>query len=128
VIGLTSLEILAAAEPDRPVVAVVDARRGEVFQQVFGCHGPDGPVAVGRPDELVAAVAGLVAVGDGADRYAEVYAAASGARVRAGRAPSAATMVALSAGRPAVEGRQVQPLYLRGPDVNVNVKTRYSPR
>jgi tRNA threonylcarbamoyl adenosine modification protein YeaZ len=124
VIGLTSLEILAGAEPDRPLVAVVDARRGEVFQQVFGPDGPAGPAVVGPPAELASQAAGMLVVGDGADRYPELY----GDGLRPGRSPSAAVMVAMSAGRAGVAGSEVQPVYLRAPDVNVNVKTRPAPQ
>jgi tRNA threonylcarbamoyladenosine biosynthesis protein TsaB len=120
VVGLTSLEILASAEPERPVAAVIDARRGEVFQQVFGVDGPVGPAGVGPPVELAPATTGMVVVGDGADRYAEVY----GSGLRPDKSPSAEVMLAISADRPAVAGTSIQPVYLRDPDVNVNVKTR----
>jgi tRNA threonylcarbamoyladenosine biosynthesis protein TsaB len=138
VVGLTSLEALAAAElgpggdtPSAgPVLAVIDARRAEVFQQRFDPDGPTGslggaPPVVGRPEDLapdgeVAEAESLVIVGDGADRYAEHY----GSRVKPGRAPSAAVMLALSGARRARPGPEVTPLYLRDPDVNVNVKTR----
>jgi tRNA threonylcarbamoyladenosine biosynthesis protein TsaB len=120
VVGLTSLEILASAEPERPVATVIDARRGEVFQQVFGVDGPVGPAGVGPPVELAPATTGMVVVGDGADRYAEVY----GSGLRPDKSPSAEVMLAISADRPAVAGTSIQPVYLRDPDVNVNVKTR----
>jgi tRNA threonylcarbamoyladenosine biosynthesis protein TsaB len=135
VVGLTSLEVLAFAEPDRPVVAVVDARRAEVFQQRFdgGADGPFGPCPaeppiVGPPEDLAAAAAGAVVVGDGADRYAELYADLAGAEHRPGRAPSAAVMIGAAAGREPLPGREVGPLYLRDPDVQINVKTRHTPR
>lgn len=155
VVALSSLEILAAAEPERPVLAVVDARRGEVFQQRFGPDGPEGPPVVGRPEAVAPGsaqpadavgaagqgVAGsgtgdggvggtsvpsddLVVVGDGADRYPDRY----GAGVRPGREPSAAVMVALAGHRPALPGHLVAPVYLRDPDVHVNVTTRHTPR
>ena len=153
VIGLTSLEILAAGEASRPVVAVVDARRGEVFQQRFdaapvrapgaraggtssGVGGGSvdrwvitpleaaGPPAVGAPDELARAAGGATVVGDGADRYREHY----GSRVVEGRSPSATVMVALAAGRALRPGPEVVPVYLREPDVQINVTTRHSPR
>lgn len=128
VVALSSLEILAAAEPERPVLAVVDARRGEVFQQRFGPDGPEGPPAVGRPGDLAAAaghaVTAGVVVGDGADRYPEWY----GPGLRPGREPSAAVMVTLAGHRPAVAGHLVAPVYLRDPDVHVNVTTRHTPR
>lgn len=125
VVALTSLEILAGAEPERPLLAVVDARRGEVFQQRFGPDGPDGPAAVGRPEDLAPLGLGdpdldLVIVGDGADRYTGWY----GPRVRPGREPSAAVMIHLAPGHPARPGPEVGPVYLREPDVHINVKTR----
>lgn len=121
VIGITSLEILAWAEPSRPLVAVIDARRAEVFQQRFD-HGmtATGPATVGRPDDLAAAAVGATVVGDGADRYAELY----GSGLLVGRAPSAADMIGAAAGRPARPGREIAPCYLRDPDVQINVKTR----
>ncbi|MGF1596100.1 MAG: tRNA (adenosine(37)-N6)-threonylcarbamoyltransferase complex dimerization subunit type 1 TsaB [Acidimicrobiales bacterium] len=120
VVGVTSLEILAAAVVERPVVAVVDARRAEVFQQRFDDGGPVGPPVVGPPAELAAAAAGAVVVGDGADRYLEIY----GPAVVTGRNPSAATMLRLAADRPSRPGHRIEPCYLRDPDVHINVKTR----
>lgn len=124
VVGLSSLEVLAAAEVERPLVAVIDARRAEVFQQRFNADGPATEPVVGRPEELEADAAGCLVVGDGADRYQALY----GEGVRVGRAPSAAVMVGLALGRPSAPGPEVAPLYLRDPDVNVNVKTRHTPR
>ena len=150
VVALSSLEILAAAEPDRPVLAVIDARRGEVFQQRFGPDGPEGPPVVGRPEAVAPGNAqpaevpsgpagpeagegtpkpdgpphGLVVVGDGADRYPDWY----GTGLRPGREPSAAVMVTLAGHRPALPGHLVAPVYLRDPDVHVNVTTRHTPR
>lgn len=128
VTGLTSLEVLAAGaerQPDGgagPVTAVIDARRSEVFQQPFAGGEPLAPPSVGPPAELATAAAGP-AVGDGADRYAELYAAA-GVEVVAGVHPRAATMLALAADRPAVPGTGVHPLYLRDPDATPNIRTR----
>ena len=134
VVALSSLEILAAAEPERPVLAVVDARRGEVFQQRFGPDGPEGDAVVGRPEAVAPAEPadpagvgdrpGLVVVGDGADRYPDWY----GTGLRPGREPSAAVMVTLAGHRPALPGHLVAPVYLRDPDVHVNVTTRHTPR
>ena len=128
-VGLTSLEILAGAEADRPLLAVIDARRGEVFQQRFEPDGSAGPASVGSPDDLAPVPAGdpvaVVAVGDGADRYGQQY----GPTVRLGREPSAAVMIALAVGRRALVGHDVVPVYLRDPDVQINIKTRHtSPR
>ncbi len=133
VVALSSLEILAAAETGRPVLAVVDARRGEVFQQRFGPDGPEGPPVVGRPESVAPGPGSqgaedsqppMVVVGDGADRYPEWY----GAGLRPGREPSAAVMVTLAGHRLAVPGHRVAPVYLRDPDVHINVTTRHTPR
>ncbi len=132
VVALTSLEILAGGEAERPLLAVVDARRGEVFQQRFGPDGPDGPAVVGRPEDLAPlglavgegaparSGSGLVVVGDGADRYQDLY----GPGRRPGREPSAAVMIHLAPRHPALPGPEVAPVYLREPDVHINVKTR----
>ncbi|MEM7341007.1 MAG: tRNA (adenosine(37)-N6)-threonylcarbamoyltransferase complex dimerization subunit type 1 TsaB [Actinomycetota bacterium] len=125
VVAVTSLETLAAAEAGEPVLAVIDARRAEVFQQPFAADGSPMAVAVvGDPAALDDPAPGMVVVGDGADRYADRY----GAAVRSGRQPDAEVMLRLAAGREALPGPEVQPLYLRDPDVNVNVKTRHTPR
>ena len=124
VVAISSLEILAAAEtaalaaegrPGAEVLAVIDARRAEVFQQRFVGGAPQGEPEVGRPEDLApgagggaepastgASTTGLAIVGDGADRYSELY----GPGVRPGRQPSAAVMVALAAGRTARPGRR----------------------
>ncbi|MEM9133890.1 MAG: tRNA (adenosine(37)-N6)-threonylcarbamoyltransferase complex dimerization subunit type 1 TsaB [Actinomycetota bacterium] len=124
VVGLTSREVLAAAEQERPLLAVIDARRAEVFQQRFDADGPADDAVVGRPEDLAPAAVGCLVVGDGADRYAELY----GEGVRPGRLPSAAVMVGLASAAAARPGPEVVPSYLRDPDVNVNVKTRHTPR
>lgn len=119
-VGVTSLELLAAGSPGRPVVAVIDARRNEVFQQVFHSSGPEKAV-VGPPAELAAAVPlDAVVVGDGADRYHDIY----GAPVVLGQAPDATVLVGLAADRTPQNGSEVLPVYLREPDVQVNIKTR----
>ncbi|MDH4280614.1 MAG: tRNA (adenosine(37)-N6)-threonylcarbamoyltransferase complex dimerization subunit type 1 TsaB, partial [Acidimicrobiia bacterium] len=81
VVGLTSLEILAAVAQRRSIdddaearsaptaitaiTAVIDARRNEVFQQRFGIDlAPVGEPSVGPAAELAARAEGIV-VGDG---------------------------------------------------------------
>lgn len=120
VVGVTSLEILAAARPERPVAAVIDARRNEVFQQVFLPNGSE-EAAVGPPAELVEGLpADVVVVGDGADRYEEIY----GPGVIANVTPDASLLLGLALDRAALKGSQVEPVYLRDPDVQINIKTR----
>jgi len=64
-VGVSTLEALASAaraESGREVVAVIDARRGEVFTSLA-----DAPLA---PEELAARIPpGALAVGDGAVRF-----------------------------------------------------------
>jgi tRNA threonylcarbamoyladenosine biosynthesis protein TsaB len=68
-VGVSSLEALAAeagGEATRPVVAVIDARRGEVFASSPGSFGP---IAI-SPAALAARLQpGSLAVGDGAVRF-----------------------------------------------------------
>ncbi|MFT7600060.1 MAG: tRNA threonylcarbamoyladenosine biosynthesis protein TsaB [Acidimicrobiales bacterium] len=124
VVGVSSLELLGAAHDERPLVAVIDARRNEVFQQTFGSDGTVSDAIVGNPAELGSALPrGAIVVGDGADRYAEYY----GDSVLPGRDPLAEQLVRLAAYRPALAGHLVEPLYLRDPDVQVNIKTRLTP-
>jgi tRNA threonylcarbamoyladenosine biosynthesis protein TsaB len=79
-VAVPSLAALArTGPPGRPLLAVIDARRGEVFAAAFGSpRGPQlVPAAVVAP-ERIGELAGedAVAVGDGAKRYrAEIEAA-----------------------------------------------------
>jgi len=133
VVGLTSLEVLAAgptgegSDPAGAVTAVVDARRQEVFQQVFVGGLPAGPALVGKPEELVAEARGRV-VGDGADRYREIYTdadrAPAGVAVVEGRHPRALDMLHLAADREPTPGTSIEPVYLRDPDAKANIRTR----
>ncbi len=126
VVGLTSLEILAAgATGPGPVTAVIDARRQEVFQQVFVDGEAAGPARVGPPEELVAEASGTV-FGDGFDRYADIYQAAGPDSVVgvAGRNPMAADLLRLAARRTPRPGPEVGPVYLREPDAKASIRTR----
>jgi tRNA threonylcarbamoyladenosine biosynthesis protein TsaB len=70
VTGVSSLAALAAgaAGDGRPVVAVIDARRGEVFAAALNAFGP---LAI-APEALAARLdPGSLAVGDGAVRFRE---------------------------------------------------------
>lgn len=123
VVGMTSLELLAA-DHEGPVSAVIDARRNEVFHQRFVDGVAVGDAVVGPATEMVELVeSGDVVVGDGGDRYVEVY--GPHAR-RAGHEPMATTLARLAFERPAVPGPEVVPLYLRDADVQINIKTRHN--
>ncbi|MEM9564918.1 MAG: tRNA (adenosine(37)-N6)-threonylcarbamoyltransferase complex dimerization subunit type 1 TsaB [Actinomycetota bacterium] len=129
VVGVTSLEILAAGAPAGPVTAVVDARRQEVFQQRFIDGAADGEARVGPPEELARSARGVV-LGDGFDRYRDLYLLPGtdqdGPDVVGldGRHPRAVDLLALAAGRSAGPGVDVRPRYLREPDAVANVRTR----
>ncbi len=158
VLGVTSLDILAAgaleaAGPDRAarVVAVVDARRREVFAAAyaFGVAGPVDPAEVRDdrpealdPDALVAwldalAVDGpVLVVGDGAVRYLPLLAPRPG--VDAGlaglvAAPSPATLARLAARRLAAGVAPSSPVdlapdYRRHADARINWEERAQQR
>jgi len=136
VVGITSLEILAAgadagpagadAAGPGPVTAVIDARRQEVFQQVFVDGEAAGPARVGPPEALVAEARGTV-LGDGFDRYADIYRGAGAAAeliTVADRNPMAADLLQLATRRTARPGPEVAPVYLRDPDAKATIRTR----
>ena len=114
-VGVSSLAALAAPH-DGPVVAVIDARRGEVFAASPGVFEP---VAI-APDALAARiVAGSLAVGDGAVRFrAELERA--GATVPADDSPlhrvSALEVCRLGAAGEPADRDALLPDYRREPD------------
>jgi tRNA threonylcarbamoyladenosine biosynthesis protein TsaB len=120
VVGVSSLELLAKATPETDVAAVIDARRAEVFQQLFQNGKPVSEAAVGDPQVLSAQLGdAVVACGDGADRFSDNYPNRIESMV-----PSAALLAVLSAERESSPGPEVTPLYMRAPDVQINIKTR----
>ena len=134
--AVTSLEVLAAdpaTEGASSVIALVDARRGEVFAQHFAVTGdqrhPRGEPAVLRPDALgawavsVEPEAGrLVIVGDGAVRYAEAAQVLGGEILSSVTIPSpgVAALLVERRGRRGPAPESVVPLYLRDPDAVAN--------
>ncbi len=72
--GARTTAALVAAMPDRPVVAISDARRGEIYADGAGL---EGPVCV-APERLVDLLGDgpWVLLGDGARRYAATLCAA----------------------------------------------------
>lgn len=139
VLAVTSVDVLArsaydAGWPGR-VAAVVDGRRGEVFCAVYaGPTAETAPPARYTPGDLAAALGGgsfgdpgsaggVLAVGDGARRYADELGAA-GVRIAAVDDPSPRALVAVAAGRLARGATPspgpVQPVYLREADARIN--------
>ena len=129
VLAVNTLEALAAAAGPQTagtIVAAVDARRGELYVQTFdhrlAALGP--PCALAPKDVRVAAAAlPLHLVGSGAVVLAAALAAARpvvGATVQAdARDVARRALDLLAAGARPLEGRAVQPLYLRPPDARL---------
>ncbi|MFP1630197.1 tRNA (adenosine(37)-N6)-threonylcarbamoyltransferase complex dimerization subunit type 1 TsaB [Zhengella sp. ZM62] len=119
--GITTLEALAAQtrirHPGLPVLAALDARRGEVYAQVFDADGRplDGPRAmtVAAAGEMVAG--GMALCGSAARLLAEASGASGLDFGPEDAAPDITAVAALAARRPAAEEKP-KPLYLRGAD------------
>jgi tRNA threonylcarbamoyl adenosine modification protein YeaZ len=105
------------------VLVATDARRREVYWSVYEGGKPLTEPGVGVPVDVASRAADLgatAAVGEGAQRYAEVLAApGKGLTVRPDPAyPPAAALAALAAdrARAGAPGERLIPLYLRRPD------------
>jgi tRNA threonylcarbamoyladenosine biosynthesis protein TsaB len=138
-IGLSSLDLLAfpVRHTRRLIVAVVDARRTEVFWACYrqvpgGVQRVTEPVVSSPQDlasDLMARGEECLAVGDGAVRYRAVLDEVSHVEVGGpGTAfPSAAALVELAHPRAIreefVQPWEIQPLYLRKADAEVNFET-----
>ena len=120
----TTSALLAGIDaPGRPRLAVVDARRGEVFTALDPGDGPGDPV-VAPPAELTArlspdTVSGALAAGDGSVRFrSEIE--AQGVEVLPASHPghrlSARHVCSLAAGLEPGAPELVVPMYLRRPD------------
>ena len=143
-IGVTSLDLLAfpLRHGVRPVAAIIDARKGELFWAAYR-PVPGGVQRVTEPAvgtiqsvavELGATGEDWVLVGDGALRYR----AELSDMVRADFAeqflahPSAAPLVQLAHAQALreewVNHWEIAPLYLRAPDAQINWSTRRNAR
>jgi tRNA threonylcarbamoyladenosine biosynthesis protein TsaB len=141
-IGISSLDLLAwpVRHTTREIVAVVDARRGEVFHATYrptpgGVQRLSGP-SVSTPSELrgelQASDAEHLMVGDGALRYASEWDVTRAELAEQYLAhPNAASLVQLAHARAIredfVQSWQLEPLYLRPPDAEINWVTRDGP-
>src|SRR6266508_1095640 len=135
-IGVTSLDLLAFPVRWSPklVVAVVDARRGEVFtaryRQVPGGIQRLDAYRVASPTDLLVTRDDLLLVGDGALRYGETFAQAGRVELAdQGLAyPSPSSLVQLAHAQALreefVNAGELEPLYLRPPDAAINWTTR----
>jgi len=144
VLAVSSLEVLAAqafaAGWPGAVLAVVDARRGEVFTAAYERDGEVPgellPPALLSPADLAVAAyearsaasvpADVLAIGNGAQRYAEALGGAGvvlAAPSFAGPSPAALVALGLERLRQGAlpqAPEAVQPLYLRPPDARIN--------
>jgi tRNA threonylcarbamoyladenosine biosynthesis protein TsaB len=142
-IGIASLDLLAfpVRFTSRLIVAVIDARRGEVFS-AFYRHVPGGvqrvsDYQVGRPEDLVnelqARKQECLLVGDGALRYQQLFAEVRGVELaeQSLAHPSAGPLVLLAHARALredwVNPWELEPLYLRKPDAEINWSVRDHP-
>jgi tRNA threonylcarbamoyladenosine biosynthesis protein TsaB len=128
VLGLGTLEVVAQAAAaarrrggaDRPVLAVLDARRGELYAQAFAADlAPQGPPALLTRDELGGSMASAdVLAGDPA-----AWAGTGREGIAVG--PNACDLLTLASARLAAgaarptAGTALRPLYLRLPDARV---------
>ena len=141
VVGVSSLELLAhplrqrAADSDRVIASVIDARKGEVFAAFFRASA-DGVRLVSEPHacsiadfnaDVLARGQETIAVGDGAWRYRDEL--EPGIEICELAHPSAISLVHI--GRPLALTAEadgvtpdVQPLYLRAPDAIINWSSR----
>ena len=132
-VGVSTLRALAAeAAPPagQPVLAAIDARRGEAFAAAYAANAVLVPPAALPPDELARVAGGLqappLAVGDGAIRFRASLESA-GARVP----PDGDRVHRVSAGRVCRLGAElepgppaaVRPEYLRLPDAEARRRT-----
>jgi tRNA threonylcarbamoyladenosine biosynthesis protein TsaB len=142
VVGLSSLDILTRAAQDHGhegyVLAAVDARRGEVFASVRELRRGSvetedvvGPGLFAPPElaEVVRELGGMsiVAVGDGVQRYADVFNAVPGVScvLHALESPPPFTLLRMAgelvtAGVPPVDPAHVVPIYMREADAKSN--------
>jgi tRNA threonylcarbamoyladenosine biosynthesis protein TsaB len=136
VVGVGTLDLVAypLRHTRREVVAVVDARRREVFwaryRPVPGGLERVGEVAVDPPHELVAELAAagsdVLLAGDGADHYRAVFAELDRAELAGPEfaAPSAPALLELAGGRlereDFVAPHALAPVYLRDSDAAIN--------
>lgn len=132
---VSSLAALAAGAIDqgRPVIAVIDARRGEYYHRLPVEGGGEGEDAVGSPELLVERVTALaaasefrpLAVGEGAVKLSEQLFAA-GAEVPAAddsrHVISAVVVAKLSQSVDPLPPDDVTPNYIRPPDAKVSAR------
>ncbi len=145
VVPVSSLDVLAAAMPcaSRPVLPLIDARRGEVYGALYDTRSffprEIVPCFAARPEALAGVLGGsaagpLILCGTGAHRYrAEIAPLLPDGSVFAPERwsiPSASLCAFLALGRPPLpvgEIAALEPLYLRPPDARLPAGARLAP-
>ncbi|MDW3216195.1 MAG: tRNA (adenosine(37)-N6)-threonylcarbamoyltransferase complex dimerization subunit type 1 TsaB [Ilumatobacteraceae bacterium] len=140
VIGISSLDLLAfpCRHTDRVVVPVIDARKAEVFWAMYR-QVPGGVQQVSAPTvgpvadlvaDLLARSQDVLCVGDGAERYRAEIIDGYRCEISAPVHPSAAALVQLAHAKALreewVRPDELEPVYLRAPDAQINWATRES--
>ena len=134
IIGIASLDLLAfpCRHTDRVVVPVIDARKGEVFwamyRQVPGGVQQVSPPTVGPVEELVADLLArsqdALCVGDGAARYRDEILDGFHCEISGPVHPSPGALVELAHAQAIreewVRPAEIEPIYLRAPDAQIN--------
>lgn len=137
-IGISSLDLLAfpCRHTDRVVVPVIDARKGEVFwsmyRQVPGGVQQVAPPTVGPVDDLVADLLArsqdVLCVGDGAERYRDEILDGYRCEISGPAHPPVGSLVQLAHARALREEYlrpgEIEPIYLRAPDAQINWSVR----
>ena len=133
VVGISTLDALAASRgsPDRPLAALIDARRGQVYARLFADGAPLGDaeaLALEQAAERIASLGPAVAlVGNGAAVLSAAFPdlKISQSDERAAPAPEALARLAAAAD-PATH--PPRPLYLRAPDATPPSRLPGQPR
>ncbi len=137
-IGISSLDLLAfpCRHTDRVVVPVIDARKGEVFwsmyRQVPGGLQQVAAPTVGPVDDLVADLLArsqdVLCVGDGAERYRDEILDGYRCEISGPAYPPVGALVQLAHARALREEYlrpgEIEPVYLRAPDAQINWSVR----
>ncbi|MBK5287071.1 MAG: tRNA (adenosine(37)-N6)-threonylcarbamoyltransferase complex dimerization subunit type 1 TsaB [Acidimicrobiia bacterium] len=132
-VGVPSLDLVASPwrVTSRNVVAVIDARRTEVFSASYwpvpGGLQREGDYAVGPPEQVAADIVAtgneVLLVGDGVTAYPEAFAGVDHIETIGAAAPSVTALVELATARFEREEfttpDQVVPMYLRHSDAHI---------
>ncbi len=137
-IGITSVDLLAFScrHVDRVVVPVIDARKNEVFWAMYrpvpGGVQQVSPPTVGPIDDLVADLLArsqdVLCIGDGAERFREEISEGYRCEISGPTYPSVGMLVLLAHARALreewVRPDEIEPVYLRPPDAQINWAVR----